>query len=478
MTCYLDANDPQRKLIGVGPLQSNRNRLKPSLALVACLLPLYLSGCAGRAYSDLYIENMAGEIRDLEDQLYEYDYQYRVLEQENADLQQQNQRLLAQQTDSQDRPAPAADLPDASDEIQMPNPALDEDGGPPRSILERPPTGNAAETISNMGYGQDNPFPASQGSLPTPPSELPRSPTAEPGGSSNDSFNLDPSLLEPPTIELGEPMPPSLPVTSAPGAGTPAGSGLNETLSRVRVPAQLAAQRTASEPKQPEIGFANPQAAENSRMGLATIKPARELTDRRIVEIAFHPSLSRSANFDDEPDDDGLYLVLQPMNQKGEVVPLEADLSVAVIDPARAQENSVIARWDYSASDVSSKIKPIGSEQGIHLRLPWNGPDPIADRVEVFARYTFSDGRQVVGIKTIFVSTEASQRTVWAPRGGSGSRTVVASHEQNTDSQPSVSPASFSEESPQTEVVRPPAGTTEPEPPPVPRGYVEPLRGP
>jgi len=163
------------------------------------------------------------------------------------------------------------------------------------------------------------------------------------------------------------------------------------------------------------------------------------------------------------------------MNQKGEVVPLEADLSIAVIDPAREQRQSVIGRWDYSAAEIRGKIKPIGSDQGIHLSLPWNGPDPIADRVEVFARYTFSDGRQVVGIKTIFVSTESSQRTVWAPRGGNRTRTAAAESSVDTGNPP-VATASFNEPDPKTQIVRPDVSTTTPEPPPVPKGYVAPLR--
>ena len=37
---------------------------------------------------------------------------------------------------------------------------------------------------------------------------------------------------------------------------------------------------------------------------------------------------------DDEADDDGLYLVLQPLNESGEMVPVAADLSVVILDPS------------------------------------------------------------------------------------------------------------------------------------------------
>ncbi len=50
-------------------------------------------GCARRAYNDVYVENMAAEIRDLEDQLYEFDGEYRMMEQQLDALRAENARL-------------------------------------------------------------------------------------------------------------------------------------------------------------------------------------------------------------------------------------------------------------------------------------------------------------------------------------------------------------------------------------------------
>lgn len=114
---------------------------------------------------------------------------------------------------------------------------------------------------------------------------------------------------------------------------------------------------------------------------------------------------------DDRPDDDGLYLVLQPKNERGQMVPVAADLTVFALDPARQGEQAKIGRWEYSAAEVQDKLQPGGSEQGIHLRLPWNGPDPSADRVIVFALYKFDNGRQVMGEKEVFISSKSTAVT-------------------------------------------------------------------
>ena len=280
--------------------------------------------------------------------------------------------------------------------------------------------------------------------LPAPKTKLPR-PTE-----SFETEGFDPDSLVPPTIEPGEPMPPPLPVmtngftSSAEGRGNlDPSNDLELNLSRIEVPSQLAGKASGGQAK---ITMA-----------------AEKVTDTRVVELGFHPSLSRSANFDDRADDDGLYLVLQPKNERGQMVPEAADLSIVVLDPAREGDAARIGRWDYSAEEVRGKMQPIGSNQGIHLTLPWNGPDPSADRVIVFARYTFENGRQVIGQKEIFVSSDGGLRTVWAPRGTTAN---PAAHDEPVSRVAQASAESTSAAA--VNVVRPAVGTTtgEPAPPP------------
>jgi hypothetical protein len=210
---------------------------------------------------------------------------------------------------------------------------------------------------------------------------------------------------------------------------------LELNLSRIQIPTQLAS---------------------GSSQQMATIQVAQEkVTDTRVVELGFHPTLSRAANFDDRADDDGLYLVLQPKNESGQTVAVPADLLVVVLDPARERGADEIGRWSYSATDVQSKLEPIGSAQGVHLRLPWNGPDPKADRVLVLARYTFENGRQVVGEKEFFVSSDGSFKTVWAPRSGSQRHNSTETHSQPSVSRSPVVQASHSENNASSNVVRP-----------------------
>lgn len=391
-----------------------------------------LGGCHNRAYNDLYIENMASEIRDLEDQLYEFDYEYRQLEHELAALRAENARLR-----TSDSPAPTRN--NGSSAANSGRRPSTRESVPPQaeSILEP-----AIELPSDLSTDDLLP-PSRSNQSGTNSSDTP--PTLNVPMDSGPEFDTEDLL--PPTIEPGEPMPPQQPLGAQRSSDdTFASNALELNLSRIEVPAKLASQIYAVDDANPDDGQADRDAAESEAVpfesAAAVIKPAvRQVEDNRVVELAFHPTLSRAVNFDDEADDDGLYLVLQPLNESGEMVPVAADLSVVILDPSRENDEARIGRRNYSANEVKAKMQAAGVSQGIHLKLPWNGPDPQADRVLVFVRYTFPDGRQVIGEKTFFVSGEAGVRTVWAPRSSrehenDASPVVTASYEDASGHQP------------------------------------------
>lgn len=230
-----------------------------------------------------------------------------------------------------------------------------------------------------------------------------------------DQFN--PNDLAPPKIDLGEPMPPSVPPigTNINNQVTTADNDLELELGQIKLPAQLASARSTSQ-------------ADESLVRSSQIHPAAEMPeDTRIVEVKFHPTLCRAVNSDQQGDDDGLYLVLQPYNSSGEFVPLPADLMVLALDLSREEKKATIGRWTLSAADVKSKMNPIGSSQGIHLSLSFSGPAPQCDRVLVFAYYTLADGRRVVAEHEVMLNNLHRQHAVWVPRSKSEVRT--ASHE-------------------------------------------------
>jgi hypothetical protein len=407
-----------------------------SMALLLAILAMQL-GCRNAAYTDLYAENMAAEIRDLEDQIYEYDDALYELEQELEAAKEENRRLQNEalnkgsQRSNTSPPASVNNGPILEFQPRdfVPGPLPSRADASPGRTSSTPQTTPAESILESKNGGADS----SRQRLGESLEELPRPDKA--GRAPEEELDI-------PSIDPGTPMPPEMPVLkdfSSQNRSSP-DNALELNVSRIEIPGQLASSQldqNRSVQGQLKIGFEKP-------------------TDMRITEISFHPVLCRGANLDDESDDDGLYLVLQPKNEKGELVPTFANLEVTVIDPARHGQAAQIGHWKYSSSEVKSKFKPTGSDQGIHMMLPWNGPDPSADRVIVFAYYTLTDGRQVVNDKHIFVSGKGSNKTVWVPRVPTDNPVITASGQE---------PVSSSAKN----VVRPAVGRGEPAPYPIQR---------
>ena len=432
--------------------------------VVAVVIVCTLTGCRNRAYTELYVDNMAAEIRAMEDLVNSYEHEYRALENQHASLKRENERLRQAIQGSQHsriesgssggpsgvlefRPRQPLEESQATDTLRIPKEPSTEKAAesaspntPPRaSILDSNPPEKSVPSKSQQDNSQ-SPQNGRSAPLDLPKVEMPDLPSnippvtdgilpppnqPDPKGSTTDSasprrkLDGEPVLLAPPTIELGEPSPPRHPlqVSQNPGAKRGAPNQLEINLGRIEIPGQL------SSHVQTGVQSGLPRSQKSSDV----------ITDRRIVEIGFHPTLCRGNNSDSSPGDDGLYLVLQPRNERGQVIPQAGDLSIAAIDPTRNGNSVQVGNWHFSASQLQEKIQPIGSSQGIHLSLPWNGTGPNSERVEVVVLLTLDGGKRLQNEKTIYVSRSGNDRAVWVPRGNADSVNRTASHTEPLD---------------------------------------------
>jgi hypothetical protein len=395
-------------------LQFSNNQFAYAVIIaVACIA---VPGCHRRGYTDLYLESMATEVRELEDQLYEYDHEYKLLEQELESLRRQNAAL--KRSPAQEKASNSRKPSFESNDLPSPK---NLDAVQPKSSQPSgaKPQGNRLE-LPKENLEAVEPVPSEQ-----------KSPSRLPPPSGADDFNIE--ELSIPSIITGSKTPPALML------GPTAENVQNElelSLTQIELPSQLASAK--------------------SEKSSARILPAVQIVkDQTVVELAFHPTLTRSVNFDDDDRDDGLFLVLQPKNASGQIINSSASLTVEIMDPSRGEGEARIGFWKYSSSEVANKIQPIGSQQGIHLTLPWNGPNPKGDRVIVFVTYSFENGRQVIAHREIFIHGSGTLKTVWAPRAGvsnqashfddssavqPASGTVRNSHASSTLTRPSVFP--------------------------------------
>ncbi len=115
-----------------------------------------------------------------------------------------------------------------------------------------------------------------------------------------------------------------------------------------------------------------------------------------VKKIRIEKQLTRAEDFDGQSGDDGLVLVVQPIDQNGDVVTVAADMTISVIDPKESGKRQRISLHRLKRSDVETMLETsetLGA--GVHLRLPWNSHRPRNRQVRVFVRFQTDDGRKL-----------------------------------------------------------------------------------
>ncbi|WP_164101423.1 hypothetical protein [Candidatus Laterigemmans baculatus] len=363
-----------RSPLAAAPADSSTSRRLLCLVLL-CLVLLWTAvagGCRSRAYQDVYVEKLTGEIRTLEDKLHAADYSNHVLRQKLA-------RLEARQGRAASERLPAEDA--APDELEI-RIAPDRDAGsrdpgatrdtapstPPRQSTPLPADPSDLDIEIDLGEpvtpapiqpdaGRPDAGRPDDGELPAPPSLPPVQPLPPRAGE-----------FETPPIELGEPLPPGEPDD-------------DQTLPPGQIP---------------------------------TPESARRLYPATPATIAIHAGLSGRHHHDSDDVEDGLYLVLTLADAEGRPVRAQQPVSVVVLDPAQTGEAARLGRWDFTAQEIEAHYRqtPIPSLQ---LPILWQEARPSGDSVAVFVRLMTDEAEPLE--TDMLMEFQAGAGGEWTSRG-------------------------------------------------------------
>jgi hypothetical protein len=448
-----------------------------SIALLLCSLAVLVGGCRRPAFQDVYVQNMAAEIRELEDIIYEYDHEYRKLELELESAKRENDMLkklginsksnsslgsggsTASPSDKnwQDR-EPAADTPAATPPVtpkaplnkSEPEKNLTEGpvASPPKQLNEEPPS----TPLKNLDAEGSTPLklepspaaPANENALPKPPASILPPPAGGSAGRGGNQIS-DPGLMEPPAIDLGTPtesLPTDLNKKPASESGKvnggssspvqllppPTLGALDEELGRI--PASKNARRKAArstDPQSLEASSAVSQASYAQDANSSPHAPREDASvplDQRMTEISFVRPFSIALDLDGQPGDDAVRLVLQPRNAAGEFLAQPAELTVSILDPEVQDESGRIGIWRFTPQQIEQAIKKQGNAKGIHVDISLEGKVPAGKKVLVFVRYQTADGRRVESNYEYTLSAPGDLDSKWLPRAGNSSRNM------------------------------------------------------
>lgn len=180
-----------------------------------------------------------------------------------------------------------------------------------------------------------------------------------------------------------------------------------------RQPPAPGVMRQASTVKDASPGVATkPRALNDDELAAAIVSAL----DQRVESVHLNPRLTGGADFDGQPGDDGICVLVEPRNRSGDFVPEAARISIVMLDPARSGEAARIARWELDAEAARAFLRTDSLDQGLLLRLPWQEALPQGNRAHLFVRYFAADGRKLEADQEIETKSYERIAQSWTPR--------------------------------------------------------------
>ena len=220
----------------------------------------------------------------------------------------------------------------------------------------------------------------------------------------------DPSLMEAPELEIGDPGASHAPAWSSPGIATgrdasPA-SVLADQGSRLDIPdpAEFAGDQEAAASGVAEVPVETPadsavDAAHEERLvpipqGEIDRTQVAKLVIRRIFSGESGANNAQQANALHEAG--SLLVVVEAKNAADEPIEVDGAASLMVLQSDAPGSYRRIERWDFSAEESQASWQSSRLGDGLHLELPLAaGPLP-AGKLELFVRFVGGDGRKLL----------------------------------------------------------------------------------
>ena len=113
----------------------------------------------------------------------------------------------------------------------------------------------------------------------------------------------------------------------------------------------------------------------------------------RAQELKFAPLMTGGWDRDDAPGDEGICLLLTPVDEHGDLVKLPGDTEIEVLDLAAPPEDQRLGLWKFDSEEVAQAWHKGVLSSGFLFRVPWQSI-PQREKVTLVARMKIADGRE------------------------------------------------------------------------------------
>ena len=136
-----------------------------------------------------------------------------------------------------------------------------------------------------------------------------------------------------------------------------------------------------------------------------------------VQQITLHQLMTGGYNAGGRPGHEGITAVIEPRGAGGRLVKAAAPVSVVVLDKALSGPAARVARWDFSADQISATWRKTTFGEGFQLQMPWPEAPPAHGQLKLFVRYTTDDGRKLQTSRDVDVQLPGQRAVSWSPAG-------------------------------------------------------------
>lgn len=217
---------------------------------------------------------------------------------------------------------------------------------------------------------------------------------------------------DPPEVEVGEPPAPmnGPPERAAPEAAMPEGEPVELT-------PENSGELPALEPLNEESDSDGQPAADPGHNG-GSVQPSAipdttATTDRTpapssaLHRIVLNREGTHGYDADGQPGDDGIRVVVEPLDRQGRIVHEPGELHIELYAPTPEGELPV-ARWIFTSEQTARRLAATAEGQGMEYVLRWPASPPPQRQVKLYVRYLTQNGVELSTEQALLITPPAA----------------------------------------------------------------------
>lgn len=147
--------------------------------------------------------------------------------------------------------------------------------------------------------------------------------------------------------------------------------------------------------------------AQLAKSGRQTLPSEQSQALHRATKLTLHSLMTGGWDNDPTPGDEGLTVLLSPVDEHGDLVKLGGDIELELLDLSQGGEQQRLGTWSFPRDEVADLWHKGLLGSGFLVRVPWQTM-PASERLTVVARLKTVDGRRFDATHQVVVTPPAA----------------------------------------------------------------------